>query len=551
MLQDINYKDRYCDILINKNDLNFENDILIDMRNEKIFKSYHIKNSINILDINEIKQICKNYIDKKIVIYCQTGLKSKELVKNIKEDENFQNIYSLESGIYNIDTVDIEANEDFFLKLNLTKQELLANFLADSRPWIVAFSGGKDSTVVLQLVYEMLLSLPKEKRKKVFVVMSDTKVESPVIEDYLQETMKILNESSKDLGLEFEAIIVEPNEEEEFWFNLIGKGYPSPTRTFRWCTDKLKIRPTQDTMNNITSKYGSCVLLIGTRKKESINRQKTMEARELNSRGLHPHDYIPNTLVYSAISEWSNDDVWYYLTSHNPPPWQKNHDELLNLYTKAHGGECEFITNTEQPSCGSSRFGCWVCTVVTDDKSMKGFIDTGDDWLKPLYDFRFFLKEIREDTTKRSAIRRNGTFGAGPFTSEARKEILDKLLKTEQIIGRTLITDNQLYLIQKQWSKDFDILNSVEQISNKRGRMIKIQKDEYAKDSIFLHLDLLNSASNRQGVDEEFVSNLLNEALDIYSSSLDESQSSFEIKKLIEKVIDNKCIPTKDELNED
>ena len=212
---------------------------------------------------------------------------------------------------------------------------------------------------------------------------------------------------------------------------------------------------------------------------------------------------------------------------------------------------CEFITNTEQPSCGSSRFGCWVCTVVTDDKSMKGFIDTGDDWLKPLYDFRFFLKEIREDTTKRSAIRRNGTFGAGPFTSEARKEILDKLLKTEQIIGRTLITDNQLYLIQKQWSKDFDILNSVEQISNKRGRMIKIQKDEYAKDSIFLHLDLLNSASNRQGVDEEFVSNLLNEALDIYSSSLDESQSSFEIKKLIEKVIDNKCIPTKDELNED
>ena len=550
MLQDINYKDKYCDILINKNDLNFENDILIDMRNEKIFKSYHIKNSINILDINEIKQICKNYIDKKIVIYCQTGLKSKELVKNIKEDENFQNIYSLESGIYNIDTVDIEANEDFFPKLNFTKQELLANFLADSRPWIVAFSGGKDSTVVLQLVYEMLLSLPKEKRKKVFVVMSDTKVESPVIEDYLQETMKILNESSKDLGLEFEAIIVEPNEEEEFWFNLIGKGYPSPTRTFRWCTDKLKIRPTQDTMNNITSKYGSCVLLIGTRKKESINRQKTMEARELNSRGLHPHDYIPNTLVYSAISEWSNDDVWYYLTSHNPPPWQKNHDELLNLYTKAHGGECEFITNTEQPSCGSSRFGCWVCTVVTDDKSMKGFIDTGDDWLKPLYDFRFFLKEIREDTTKRSAIRRNGTFGAGPFTSEARKEILDKLLKTEQIIGRTLITDNQLYLIQKQWSKDFDILNSVEQISNKRGRMIKIQKDEYAKDSIFLHLDLLNSASNRQGVDEEFVSNLLNEALDIYSSSLDESQSSFEIKKLIEKVIDNKCIPTKDELNE-
>lgn len=551
MIQETEHKYTNSSILININNLNFENDILIDMRNEKIFQSYHIKNSINAIDINEIKKISQNYKDKRVVIYCQTGLKSQELVKNIKQDKSFQNVYSLDSGIYSIDTENIEANKSFFPQLNSTKQELLKNFLADSRPWIVAFSGGKDSTVVLQLVYEMLLSLPKEKRKKVFIVMSDTKVESPVIEDYLQETMKVLNQSSKELGLDLRAIIVEPSEEEEFWFNLIGKGYPSPTRTFRWCTDKLKIKPTLDTMNSITSEHGSCVLLIGTRKQESINRKKTMEARELNSRGLHPHDYIPNTLVYSAISEWSNDDVWYYLTTHNPPPWQKNHDELLNLYTKAHGGECEFITNTEQPSCGSSRFGCWVCTVVTDDKSMKGFIDTGDDWLKPLYDFRFYLKEIREDATKRSAIRRNGAFGAGPFTSEARKEILDKLLETEQKIGRVLITDEQLYLIQRQWSKDFDISNSVEKISNRRGRMIKVQKDEFAKDSIFLHLDLLNSASRKEDVNEEFVANLLNEALDIYSSSLDESQSTFEIKNLIEKVINNECIPTKDECNED
>lgn len=548
MVQKINNKEN--EILIKKENLDYENDILIDMRNEAIYNSYHLKNAINITNIEEINNIL-NRCDKRVIVYCQTGLKSKELVNNIKNINSYFNIYSLEGGIFDIEIENIDANEDFFPKLSFTKQELLNNFLSDNRPWIVAFSGGKDSTVVLQLVYEMVLSLPKEKRKKIFVVMSDTKVESPVIEDYLKDTMKMLNESSKELDLEFEAIIVEPKDEEEFWFNLIGKGYPSPTRTFRWCTDKLKIRPTQDTMNEITSKYGSCVLLIGTRKKESINRQKTMEARELNSRGLHPHDYIPNTLVYSAISEWTNDDIWYYLTLHNPPPWKKNHDELLKLYTKAHGGECEFITNTEQPSCGSSRFGCWVCTVVADDKSMKGFIDTGDDWLKPLYDFRFFLKEIREDETKRSAIRRNGAFGAGPFTTEARKEILNKLLETEQKIGRILITDRQLYLIQKQWSKDFDILNSVEEISNKRGRMLKIQKDEYAKDNIFLHLDLLNSASKKFDTKEEFIANLLNEALDIYSSSLDESQTTSEIKELIEKIIDNECIPTKDKFNED
>ncbi len=538
------------DIVIKKEDIDFSNDILVDIRNEEIYTSYHLKNAINIEEYKDIEELVKSSVDNRIVLYCQTGFKSKNVVELIRGTKQYANIYSLIGGIYDMELENIYANQDFFPMLNNTKQELLKNFLADSRPWIVAFSGGKDSTVVLQLVYEMILSLPKDKRKKVFVVMSDTKVESPVIEDYLIETMRVLNESSKELGLEFEAIIVEPNEEDEFWFNLIGKGYPSPTRTFRWCTDKLKIKPTQDTMNAITSKYGSCVLLIGTRKKESVNRQKTMESRELNSRGLHPHDYIANTLVYSAISEWTNDDVWYYLTTHNPPPWKKNHDELLKLYTKAHGGECEFITDTEQPSCGSSRFGCWVCTVVTDDKSMKGFIDTGDDWLKPLYEFRIYLKEIRENATKRSAIRRNGTFGAGPFTTEARKEILEKLLDTEKKIGRTLITDRQLCLIQEQWSRDFDILNSVEQISNKGGRVLKIQKDEYAKDNIFLHLDLLNSASRKHQIDEGFIANLLNEALDIYSSSLDESKLSIEIKSLIEKIIDNKCTPTKDRFDE-
>ena len=55
-------------------------------------------------------------------------------------------------------------------------------------PWVVAFSGGKDSTLVLQLVFEMLLDLPPSgRRRSVFVVSNDTLVESPLVIAHLDK----------------------------------------------------------------------------------------------------------------------------------------------------------------------------------------------------------------------------------------------------------------------------------------------------------------------------------------------------------------------------
>jgi DNA sulfur modification protein DndC len=343
---------------------------------------------------------------------------------------------------------DIEA-DDFIDLVNKTRINMRKNFLADGRPWVVAYSGGKDSTLTLQLVYELLLSLPPEDRKPVYVIASDTRVEAPIIADYVSNSLNQLEDHAKKSGIDVTVHLVQPEIDNSFWTNIIGKGYPPPNRWFRWCTSKLKIKPIRLVVDDITAKHGSVILLLGSRKAESGNRSRSIERREYNSRGLNPHHEIPNALVMQPIVNWTTEEVWEYLFTNNPAPWGISHDRMLDLYRQANSNECPVVTDLNTPACGGSRFGCWTCTVVSKDKSMAGFISSGDEWMTPLYDFRNWLKEYREDESTRNVYKRNGQPGLGPFKTSARQVILEKLLDVERKVNRELISDEKLIEIQR------------------------------------------------------------------------------------------------------
>lgn len=353
-----------------------------------------------------------------------------------------------------------------------TKTLLRKHYSADLRPWVVAYSGGKDSTLVLQLVYELILELGPRAAKPVHVIASDTRVEAPNVETYLSERLTRIESHARANGVPVKVHRVRPSPEQGFWGNLIGKGYPSPTRWFRWCTTKMKIKPSRAAIESIVREQGGVVLLLGTRLDESASRARRMEARATNERGLNPHGEIPDALVMTPIADWSTDQVWEYLFTHNPPPWGGTHDYMLDLYRQASGGECPVVLDLNTPSCGGSRFGCWTCTVVKEDKSMRGFIDSGEDWMAPLAEFRNWLKQIREDPTNRDGVRRNEAFGTGPFTSEMRKEILRRLLAMEKAIGRRLIEDEEIAYIQRQWADKFDVNNTALSIAREHGREV-------------------------------------------------------------------------------
>ena len=386
--------------------------------------------------------------------------------------------------------------------------EMQAVYLNDNRPWIIGYSGGKDSTVCTELTFRMLMRLPKEKRTKpVYIVSSDTLIENPVILNYLNYNIKKINESAKKLDLPVEGIVVKPDSTNTYWTNIIGKGYPTPKSIqYRWCTERLKIRPSNDFIKKQLEKE-DVVVILGVRKDESIARKARIEKREIDGYLLTPHGTLKSknklAYVYTPIVDFTTADVWDVLVNSNentvPTPddifdhpatcWGTDTMELFNLYLKGSGdsGECPFIADesTAKSSCGNSRFGCWICTVVKEDKSLNGFIESGHDELKPLLAFRQWILSIRDIPENRkkhkrngSVVKRDGRIMMGPFTFEARQMILRKLLETQLEIQKfypelNLITLDELKAINDIWDDEEDLTSTT---------LLKIYKDVIGKD---------------------------------------------------------------------
>lgn len=333
-------------------------------------------------------------------------------------------------------------------------------------PWIVGYSGGKDSTLVLQLVFEALLSLPPSDRTRpVHVLANDTLVESPILASYLDKMLVKIRMAGEALRLPTTVVKTTPDIDQTFWVNLIGRGYPSPNRMFRWCTDRMKIRPTSTYILSQVSTSGQTILLLGVRRAESAVRAASVDKYTAKDGSrLNPHNSLKGCLVFRPIVDFTTDEVWQTLAQ-RPPPWGGSYRELVTLYRNAQGGECPLVLDKDDaPSCGSSssRFGCWTCTVVEKDRSMEGFIDAGYEHLEPLLYLRDWLVAIRNDRSRRMKERRNGLVSLmangssvpGPFTFETRREILERLLAAQTEVGIPLITDAEVERIHHLWAED-------------------------------------------------------------------------------------------------
>ena len=153
-------------------------------------------------------------------------------------------------------------------------------------PWIIAYSGGKDSTLLLQMVWEAVVDTHEaRRRRKIIVLGNDTLVESPLVIRHLRDSMASIEAAASAHRMPIEIRITMPAIDQTFWVNVIGRGYIPPTRNFRWCTDRMKILPTSRLLKDVVRESAGAVLLVGTRRQESHNRKRSMDRRNVSAKG--------------------------------------------------------------------------------------------------------------------------------------------------------------------------------------------------------------------------------------------------------------------------
>jgi DNA sulfur modification protein DndC len=375
-------------------------------------------------------------------------------------------------------------------KLTIEIQEL---YCLDDIPWVIGASLGKDSTTVLQLIWNAIASLPPEKRTKIiYVITTDTLVENPIVSSWVRQSLEQMKKAAKAQELPIEPHLLYPNIKDTFWVNIIGKGYPAPRHRFRWCTERLKIHPSNHFVRDVVRAKGEVILVLGTRKAESSKRAASMEKHEigrvsdrLNSNSsasgsrLYHSPSLPNSMIYSPIEDWQTDEIWLYLMQWENP-WGQSNKDLFTMYRGAtDDNECPLVVDTSTPSCGSSRFGCWVCTMVNRDRSMEAMIqnDEEKEWMQPLLDVRNEL-DIEDDYDRRDFRRLNGNVQLfernvdnqisvvpipGPYTKEWREHWLRRVLSAQTLIRQTapealrnitLITPEELSEIRQIWLEE-------------------------------------------------------------------------------------------------
>lgn len=346
--------------------------------------------------------------------------------------------------------------------------EIQQIYLADAIPWVIGYSGGKDSTAVLQLVWMAVERLPKETVKKtVYVITNDTLVENPIVALWVDSSLATMQKAAKASGLPIQPQKLVPALEDRFWVKQLGWGFPAPRPKFRWCTHRIKIAPTSKFILNVVRKSGEAIVVLGTRSAESSSRARVMKnhAENRNRDHLNQHSDLPNAWIYPPIADWTNDDVWTFLMQIENA-WGHSNKELLNMYRGATAdGECPLVLDGTTPSCGSSRFGCWTCTLVEKDRSMAAMIsnDEEKEWMLPLlelrnsFDFRTMGergdKDIRDFRRMSGKVQLyNGEPIHGPYQQHIREDLLRRLLEAQNWIrenGPESVKDLELISIEE------------------------------------------------------------------------------------------------------
>lgn len=294
--------------------------------------------------------------------------------------------------------------------------EIIDVYLRYELPWVVGFSAGKDSTLLVLLTILALRRLwqrltpaerrylKRDRRRHMYVVAGDTGVEVYPIAARIDQALVQIQAIARREGLPISTHKVGPDLSTTYWVTVLGIGRSAPHSVrFRWCVDLLKINPANRLIKECIAHTGRVITVLGTRRGESTAREERMDRYDIPGTPFQRNHSLRAAYVYAPLADWTTDDVWTALLQ-IPSPWgglNYNRD-LAALYRSANGsGECPLVVDRKSATCNNSRFGCWTCTVVSRNASLESLVeDPAYSWMEPMYEVYEFLKQTLDPAQK-------------------------------------------------------------------------------------------------------------------------------------------------------
>lgn len=325
--------------------------------------------------------------------------------------------------------------------------------------WVIAWSGGKDSTCTMTLIIYLIKSGQIKSPKKLTVLYADTRMELPPLSISAQNMIEQIKGFADDFPCKLVVETVMAPLDKRYFVYMFGRGVPPPNNnTLRWCTPALKVVPMQDRVEkeffelnpeliDIPKKdwpeeTNKPLMITGVRVGESAIRDGRIamscsrDGAECGQ-GWYQHT-IPGsiTATLAPITHWRVCTVWDWLKIYAPM------DEIggwdTEMLAEAYGGDKSEEAN--------ARTGCNGCPLATKDSALNNTMKMYPEkwgYLKPLKKLRPLYRELRRAKhrlRKHGEKKKDGSYSSspnrmGPLTMKARKFGLMRILDIEREIN--------------------------------------------------------------------------------------------------------------------
>ncbi|MFC3602278.1 phosphoadenosine phosphosulfate reductase family protein [Deinococcus soli (ex Cha et al. 2016)] len=298
---------------------------------------------------------------------------------------------------------------------------------AEHDHWIVAFSGGKDSSATATAVSWLIKTGQVKAPKTLTALFTDTRMELPPLH---ASAMRLLDALKAD---GWDTHVVFPEMDKRFWVYMLGRGVPPPQNgNFRWCTRQMKLEAMQAVQAQILARYGRALLLTGVRVGESAARDQRIalscskDGAECGQGWFQQENDAPGLDKLAPLLHWRVCNVWDWLTGQE--------------YGVQHGYPTQFVAESyggDEAAEINARTGCVACPLASRDTALETVVQL-PQWqhLTPLLRLRDMWREMREPQyrhRKRGERKKDGSLLSkgdrmGPLTLDARRLFLARVL---------------------------------------------------------------------------------------------------------------------------